>query len=253
MKPIFAIAQRETAAYFSSPIGWICLVLFTLLSGLFFSIMIVGTAIQAAEMGGMGGEENLTEMIVQGMFGNLSVVALLLMPALTMGLIAQDRRDRSIELLLTSPISSLAIVLGKFLGGLGFAAVMVATTAYIPAVLYWLGDPDSGVMISNYVGFLVLMAVFVAVGLFTSSLTDNQLVALALGFTINLTVWIIGWLGQILPVDKGKAVVEHLALLNHFEEFSKGVLHTRDAVYFVTVILFLLFATTQRVEALRWR
>ena len=97
------------------------------------------------------------------------------------------------------------------------------------------------------------MAVFVAVGLFTSSLTDNQLVALAMGFTINLPVWIIGWLGQILPVDKGKAVVEHLALLTHFEEFSKGVLHTRDAVYFVTVILFLLFATTQRVEALRWR
>ena len=253
MKPIFAIAKRETAAYFASPIGWICLVLFTLLSGLFFSIMVVGYAIQSAEQGGMGGDENVTEMFVQGMFGNLSVVALLLMPALTMSLVAQDRRDRSIELLLTSPVSSLAITLGKFLGGLGFAAVMVATTAYVPALLYWLGDPDSGVMISNYVGFLVLMGVFVAIGLFTSSLTDNQLVALALGFTINLTVWIVGWLGQVLKEGTMKAVVEHISMLNHFEEFSKGVLHSRDAVYFVTVIIFLLFATTQRIEALRWR
>lgn len=253
MSPILSIARRETAAYFASPIGWICLVLFSLLSGLFFSIMVVGYAMQAAEMGGMGGEENVTEMFVQGMFGNLSVVALLLMPALTMGLIAQDRRDRSIELLLTSPISSLSIVLGKFLGGLGFAAVMVATTAYVPALLYWMGDPDTGVMIANYSGFMVLMGVFVAIGLFTSSLTDNQLVALALGFTINLTVWIIGWLGQILKEGAGKAIVEHVSMLNHFEEFSKGVLHSRDAVYFVTVIAFLLFATTQRVEALRWR
>jgi ABC-2 type transport system permease protein len=252
-KAVAAIARREAEAYFAGPIGWICLVLFSLLSGIFFSIMIVGYAIQSAEMGPGSGEANVTEMFVQGIFGNLSVVALLLMPALTMGLIAQDRRERSMELLLTSPISSLAIVVGKFLGGLAFAAVMVASTAYVPAILYWLGDPDSGVVIANYTGFLAMMGVFVAVGLFTSSLTDNQLVALAVAFTVNLTMWIVGWFAQIAPEGAIRATTEHLALLSHFEEMSKGVLHTRDAVYFVSVIVFFVFATTQRVEALRWR
>ena len=142
---------------------------------------------------------------------------------------------------------------GKFLGGLGYAAILVATTLYVPAILYWIGDPDSGVFYANYGGFMVLMAVFVAVGLFTSSVTDNQLIALVIGFTINLSAWIVGWLGQMLDEGKAKSVVEHISMLNHFEQLSKGVVHTSDAVYFISVIFFFLFATTQRVEALRWR
>ncbi|GDX81764.1 ABC transporter permease [Deltaproteobacteria bacterium] len=250
MKAIFAIAKRELGGYFSSVIGWIVLVAFTLLAGLFFSIMLVGYASQA----GMGGpEENITEMMVQGLFGNLSVIVLLVMPAITMGAIAADRREKSIELLLTSPIASWQIVAGKFLGGLAYAVGLVCTTLYVPAILYWLGSPDSGVFYANYGGFIVLMAVFVAVGLFTSSLTDNQLVALVIGFAINLSAWIVGWLAQILDEGAVKSVVEHISMLNHFEQLSKGVVHTNDAVYFASVILFFLFATTQRVEALRWR
>jgi ABC-2 type transport system permease protein len=106
---------------------------------------------------------------------------------------------------------------------------------------------------ANYAGFVALMAVFVAIGLFTSSLTENQLVALIVAFTINLTVWILGWFGQVLKDGAMRSVIEHLSMLNHFEEISKGVLHTRDAAYFLTVIVFFVFATTQRVEALRWR
>ncbi len=250
MTAILAIAKRELGAYFSSVIGWIVLVAFTLLAGLFFSMMIMSVAVQ----GGMGmPEANVTEMIVQGLFGNLSVIVLLVMPAITMGTIAAERRERSIELLLTSPISSWQIVAGKFLGGLGYAAILVATTLYVPAILYWIGDPDSGVFYANYGGFMVLMAVFVAVGLFTSSVTDNQLIALVIGFTINLSAWIVGWLGQMLDEGKAKSVVEHISMLNHFEQLSKGVVHTSDAVYFISVIFFFLFATTQRVEALRWR
>lgn len=173
MNAIFAIARRETSAYFASPIGWICLVLFSLLAGLFFSIMLIGYASQAAEMGNMGQDENVTEMLIQGLFGNLSVIALLMMPALTMGLVAADRRERSIELLLTSPVTSAQIVLGKFLGGLGFATVMVLTTLYVPISLVIMGEPDPGVFYASYGGFIVLMAVFVSIGLFTSSVTEK--------------------------------------------------------------------------------
>lgn len=253
MNAILAIARRETSAYFASPIGWICLVLFALMGGIFFTLMIVGYAIQSASMGAMGQDENVTEMLLQGMFGNLSVIVIFLLPALTMGLLASDRREKSIELLLTSPVSSLSIVLGKFLGGLAFAAIMVATTAYVPATLYWLGEPDHGVMISNYVGFIALLSVFVAVGMFTSSLTEHPMLALVAGVTINLTTWIVGWLGSVMSDGTAKSVVEHISMLRHFENISKGVLHAADAVYFLSVIAFFVFATTQRVEALRWR
>lgn len=250
MSAIFAIARRELGGYFSSVIGWIVLVAFTFLAGFFFSVMMVGYAAQPP----MGApEENVTEMMVQGLFGNLSVIALLVMPAITMGVIAADRRERSIELLLTSPISSWQIVLGKFIGGVAYAAAMVATTFYVPAVLFSLGTPDAGVFYATYGGFVVLMSVFVAVGMFASSLSDNQLISLVIAFAINLTAWIIGWVASVPGEGALKSTLEHIALLNHFEQLSKGVVHTNDAVYFLSVIVFFLFATTQRVEALRWR
>lgn len=249
MKAIFAIALRELGGYFTSVIGWIVLVAFTFLAGFFFTLMIGSVAMQA----GMGPPpENLTEQIVQGLFGNLGVIAMLVMPAITMGVIAQDRRERSIELLLTSPITSWQIVLGKFLGGLIYAATLVLGTFYVPIFLFTLGTPDVGVFLSTYGAFLSVMAVFVAVGMFSSSLSDNQLIALVIGFSLNLLGWIIGWPKQFLEGGAGDAF-EHMSLLNHFEQLSKGVIHTNDAVFFVSVIVFFLFATTQRVEALRWR
>ncbi|MSQ02053.1 MAG: hypothetical protein EXR71_09205 [Myxococcales bacterium] len=250
MKPILFIAKRELGGYLTGPIGWICLVVFTLIAALFFNLTLWGYASQAMQL---GMEDGVTEQMVQGFFGNLTVIGLLLVPAVTMGSIAQDRRERSVELLLTSPISSLQIALGKYFGAFGFVMLMIATTAYVPGMLYWMGDPDWGVMLSCYAGFTVLMGVFVAVGLFASSMTDNQLVALASSFSLSLSMWIVGWLGGILKEGSLSTIVTHISMLSHFETMSRGVLHLNDAVYFISVILFFIFATTQRVEALRWR
>lgn len=250
MIPVLAIARRELGGYLSSPIGWIALIVFTLIAALFFNLTLWRYASQAMQL---GMEEGITEQMVQGFFGNLTVIGLLLIPAVTMGVIAQDRRERSIELLLTSPVSSLQIALGKYLGAFAFVVLMIATTAYVPGLLYWMGDPDTGVMVSCYVGFTVLMGVFVAIGLFASSLTDNQLIALALAFALSLGMWIVGWLGSILGEGSLATIVKHISMLSHFETISRGVLHVNDAVYFLSVILFFVFATTQRVEALRWR
>ena len=253
MKAILAIAKRETGAYFSGPIGWICLIGFAGLSGLFFSLALAGYASQAAEMGGMNQQDNVTNDLLRGFLGNLTIVLLLMVPALSMGLIAADRKERSIELLLTSPVPSWQIVLGKYMGGMAFALVAVASTAYAPAVLYWMGDPDRGVFLAVYGAFTLFIAVFMAVGLFASSLTENQLIALVLGFCLNLGLWIIGWGAQIAGEGKLKQAFDQAALLSHFENLSSGVAHASDAVYFLSFIGFLLFATTQRVEALRWR
>jgi ABC-2 type transport system permease protein len=170
-----------------------------------------------------------------------------------MRLIAEDRRNRSIELLLTSPVRSTEIVLGKFLGALGFAGVLAAATLQYPAVLIWLGTPDPGILLCNYASFMLLLATFMATGLFASSLTENQVVALVISFGINLMIWVLGWAASGAGEGGLKTTIEYVSMLNHVEQLGKGLLHVQDMVYFLTFIGFFLFATTQRVEALRWR
>jgi ABC-2 type transport system permease protein len=254
MNAVLAIARRETAAYFANPIGWICLTAFVALSGFFFVFMLVAYADYASQAFGASAEQFSVNDLLGGMlFDNMGVIALLLSPALTMRLFAEDRKNRSIELLLTSPISSWQIVLGKFLGSMGFAGVLALSTIHFPLLLNAYGSPDPYVVIANYGGFLLLLGTFFAVGMLASSLTDNQLVALVVAFGLNLLLWVVGWSVQSVDAGALKTVVEALAMTNHTQALGKGLLHVKDLTYFVTFIGFCLFATTQRVEALRWR
>lgn len=256
MRNIWAIARREVAAYLTNPIGWIIQCGFVILWGIFFTVMLFGYNQAAAEavLSPMGADQlNVNDMIVSPLFGNIGVVAMLASPALAMRLIAEDRRTRSIELLLTSPVTSTEIVLGKFLGAVGFSGTLALHTLLYAAILYWLGEPDPGVLFSNYLSFFLIFGTFLAAGLFMSSLTENQVVALVLAFGFNLTVWIVGWVGSLLDEGKLKTTVEYVSMLKHIEDMSKGVIHTEDLVYFLTFIGFFLFASVQRVEALRWR
>jgi ABC-2 type transport system permease protein len=251
---VLAIARRELGAYFSNPIGWIALCAFAALAGFFFFFMLVAYADYAAQAFGASADQlNVNDLIVAPLFDNMGVIALLMAPALTMRLFAEDRKNRSLELLLTSPVSSTQIVLGKFLGAMGFAAVLAASTLHFPLLLSWLGEPDMNVVLANYAGFLLLLGTFFAVGMLASSLTENQLVALVVAFGVNLLLWVVGWAVQ--GVDDGalKSFVEALAMTNHTQQLGKGLVHIKDVAYFLTFIGFCLFATTQRVEALRWR
>lgn len=256
MNAMFAIARREIGAYFATPIGWICLCAFAVVSGFFFFSMIylyAEVAAQTVMNPAMAGQINVNEVIVVPFFSNLAVIALLIVPALTMRLIADDRKQKSVELLLTSPVTSLQIVLGKYLGALGFAACILATTLPFAWYLGRYGDPDPGILVANYAGFLLLMGAMMAVGLFASSLTENQIVALVIAFSLNLSVWVFGWL--VTGADEGalKTVFEQVSMLTHTEQIGKGLVHASNIVYFLTFIGFFLFAATQRVEALRWR
>ena len=131
--------------------------------------------------------------------------------------------------------------------------MLAAATLHFPAILYWLGEPDTGIVAANYVAFLLLLATFFAVGMLASAMTDNQLVALVVAFGVNLLLWVVGW--SVSSADPGtlKTVVEALSMVTHVETLGKGVIHIKDVVYFLSFIGFCLFATTQRVEALRWR
>lgn len=256
MRNILAIGRRELSAYLTAPIGWVILCAFVLLFSFFFvaGLLFYDQASADAVFNPYAADQlNVNDMIVSPLFGNMQVILLLAAPAISMRLIAEDRRSRAIDLLLTSPVQSYEIVLGKFLGAIGFATVIASTTFLYGAILVLLGEPDPGIMFSNFLGFLFLFGTLLAMGLFASSLTENQVVALMVAFALGLLFYILGWLGQSMDEGTLKTTVEYLSMVSHFEQLGRGVIRLQDIVYFLTFIGFFLFATTQRVEALRWR
>ncbi len=256
MSAVFAIARRETAAYFASPIGWIVLLVFQLMTGWMFLSGLIWYADASAQMmmNPYGGDSmDANSMVLQPLFGNMAVIVLLFSPAVTMRLLAEDTRMKSFELLLTSPISSFQIALGKLLGALGFGVALVLSTAHFVLILRWLGDIDTGILMTNYLNFSLMLGMLFAIGLFCSALTENQVVALALAFSANLLLFIFGWAAAGMEAGTAKEVIEYISMVSHVEQMGKGLIHIKDLAYYLTFIGFALFATTQRVEAMRWR
>lgn len=255
MRATLAIARRELEQYFATPMGWLCLCGFVLVTGFFFALMTTDYSVQASQSAFnpyMQEEMNVNDWLVQPFFANTAVILLLLCPALSMRLFAEDRRQRSLELLLSSPIGSGQIVLGKYLGALGFLAVLLFGTLHYSLILYWLGAPDPGILAANYLGTFLLAAAFLAVGMLTSAFTESQVVALVVSFGLLLGLWVLSWADSLAPASWG-GVLAHVSMLSHMEQLSKGLLHVEDVTYYLTFVGFFLFATWQRVEAWRWQ
>ena len=156
------------------------------------------------------------------------------------------------ELLLTSPVTDLQIVTGKFIGAMTMIAAMLAVTLPHIVILFWFAEPEWKPIATTYLGFFLMSGCFVAVGLFISSLTKNQIVAAMATFAVFLMLWVIGWMGSFMG-PTGRAVFEYLSIIDHFDDFTKGVLDTRHLVYYASFILFGLFLTMRSVETERWR
>lgn len=248
MNATFAIAKREVNAYFETAVGWLCLLGFVGLTGFIFSWIITAYTDPLASM---GETVNIDEMIVPDFFGTLVVFLLLLSPAISMRLFAEDRTNHTLELLLSAPISSTQIVLGKYLGGIGFIAVMLAATSHCAILLLWLGDPSITILLLNYLSTFLLAAAFMAVGMLASAFTKSQLIALALSFGALLGLWFLAGVGELASGQLAE-IIGYSSTLTHMDRLSKGLLHIKDIVYFLTFIGFFLFATHQRIEAERW-
>lgn len=255
MRALLAISRRELDQYFATPMGWIFLCGFVLITGFFFALMTTDYSVQATQAAFdpyMSEQMNVNDWLVAPFFANTAVILLLLCPAISMRLFAEDRRSRSFELLLSSPVASWQIVLGKYLGALGFLVVLIFGTLHTSFLLRWLGQPDPGIMAANYLGTFLLAASFLAVGMLASALTDNQLVALVMSFGALLALWVLSWAETLAPSGWGEALA-HVSMLSHMEQLSKGLLHLEDVVYYLSFVGFFLFATWQRVEAWRWQ
>jgi ABC-2 type transport system permease protein len=255
MTGILAVARRELGQYFATPVGWLCICGFLLVTGFFYAFMMSEYSVQATQMAmsPYGGEQmNVNEALIPYIFDNWKVILLFICPALAMRLFSEDVRQRSFELLLASPLSSAEIVIGKYLGILSFLAVMFASTLHYVGILFWLTSPDPGVILAGYLSMFLLSAGFAAGGMLASALTENQVVAFVLSFGFLLVLWVLTWTESLGSGDVWKAV-SYASILSHSQQLGKGLLHLKDAIYFTSFIGFFLFATQQQVESTRWR
>lgn len=254
MGNILAIAQKELRSYFASPIAWVILGLFALLFGFFFYTFLVLFVRQSMQMGQMGGPQtvNVNLYMIRPLLQNASVIILFVLPMITMRTYAEEKRSGTIELLLTSPVTDVQIIVGKFLGALALYAAMLVVTALYVALLFRYGDPEWRPIVSGYLGLLLLGACFISVGLLVSSMTRNQIVAGMATFGVFLMLWVIGWIGDFAGPTT-RTIVSYLSITDHFDDFSKGVIDTKHVVYYLSFITFGLFLTAKAVDSERWR
>lgn len=249
MRSILLIARKDLRSYFYSPIAYIVIAMFLLIVGWMFSNLFsfYAQSLQQYAAINNGTPPTLTENLLRPLFGNINVVLLFVAPFVTMRLLAEETKDHTVELLLTAPIRSIDIVLGKFLAGLGVLMTMISVTFVYPIMLHFLAQPDWGAVFGCYLGILFVAATYVAVGLFWSSRTENQIVAATLTFGTLLFFWLISWSAHRAgPVMSD--FLNGLSLIGHYTNFSLGVIDTTDIVFYLSFTGFALFLTNLSME-----
>jgi ABC-2 type transport system permease protein len=251
---VWPIYKREVRQYFTSPVAYVILAIFLFITGLFFYAIFSGFAqasMQIAMNPGMGRDLNVMDSVLRPLFDNMRVILLLLMPLVTMRLFAEERRSGTIELLLTYPVRDGAVLVGKYLAAMTLYAAMIGGMLAYPAMLAYFARVEWAPLLTGYIGLVLMGAMFAAVGLFASSLTENQIVAAIVTFGVLLSFWIIGWLAAFVSGPMG-AVLTHLSILEHNDTFAKGVLDTKDVIYYVDFTVLALFLALRSLEARRW-
>ena len=249
-----AIAHKELRAYFVSPIAYVIIGGFAFLYGYFYIAILSFFVRQSMQMLQMGGPPtaNINEMMIRPLMQNVTVLVLFVMPMITMRTYSEEKRSGTIELLLTSPLTDLQIVLGKFLGAMALYVVMLAVTLIHVAILFIYGNPEWKPIATAYLGLLLLGGSFISLGLFISSLTKNQIVAAMITFAVFLFLWIITWIGSVSgPTVSG--ITTYLSIIDLGEDFWKGVIDTTHLIYYLSFITFGLFLTVKSVDSERWR
>lgn len=236
MRGVWSLWKKEMRVYFLSPLAYVFLAAFLFLSGLFFYLGVTLT-----------GEASLRVLL-----GNLAVTQIFVLPMLTMRHFAEERRQGTLELLMTAPLPLGALVVGKWLASLTLCLMMFAGTAVFPAILAYYGDPDWGVMATSYLGLVGVAMAFCAGGLFASTLTDDSVAAGLIGIVMLLPFWLVGRAEAIVP-ESWADTLRPAGVLAHLDSFNRGVLDTADAFYFVALTFVFLFLTWRSLESRRWR
>jgi gliding motility-associated transport system permease protein len=257
MRNILAVAGKELRSYFHSPIAYLVMAVYAVLCGFFFYSFAATYVVQTFRMQAMGGmgtpDMSINDYVIRPLFqGVLTIVLLLLIPLITMRLYAEEKRSGTIELLLTSPVTDFQIIAGKFLGALMlFGTMIVITFAYV-STLFIYGNPSAKPLIAQALGLFLFGASLLALGMWISTFTKNQIIAAVVSFAAFLMIYVLNWVTAYSSGAVGK-VLAYMALTTHFEGFAKGVVDLKDLVYYLSVIALGVFLTARSVEALKGR
>jgi len=256
MSKLAAICSRELRSLLVSPIAAVCVAMFLLVTGYLFYTIVIAASVQARmmlRMQQMAPQLNINEMVLAPALRNFSVILLLIVPLLTMRSIAEEKKQKTSEQLLTSPVTVAQIVLGKYVAVLALYGVMLGLTLYMPLLLARFGPVAWWPVASGYIGLLLVGGVFLAVGLLASSLTENQMIAAVTSFSILLVLWLLGWVGASTADLQFGSFLTYLSLLEHLNNFLAGLIDTKDVAYLLGLIAVGLFLTHRVVESQRWR
>jgi gliding motility-associated transport system permease protein len=254
MRNIWTICRKELGTYFASPIAYLLLTMFALIIGFFFWNILGYFVNEGMEMM-MRGESapmSLNEQIIRPLLSNVSVIGLFFIPMITMRLFAEEKRTGTIELLATSPVRDVEIILGKWFAAVVLYACLLLFTALNFGFLFLYGKPDWKPLLVGYLGLLLQGGLLLAIGTFISTLTKNQIVAGAATFGICLLLWVIEWVTGFESA-KWAMVLAYFSVITHFDSFARGVIDSKDLVFYLSGIFLGLFATARSMESLRWR
>src|SRR5437764_4491058 len=255
MRNIWTIFTKELRSYFVSPIAYLLLTMFAVIFGFFFWNALGFFVFEgmASQMRGQTFPMNVNEQIIRPLLSNVGVIGLFFIPLITMRLFAEEKRTGTIELLVTSPITDMEIILGKWLAAMLLYGCMLLLTALNFAFLFKYGHPDWKPLVIGYLGLYLQAGALLAVGTFISTLTKNQIIAGAVTFAVCLMLWVLEWVScGGFETAKWAQVLSYMSVISHYESFAKGMLSSKDAIYYVSLIFFVLFLTARSMESLLW-
>lgn len=254
MKNILIICHKELKSYFASPIAYLLMAIFAVIFGFFFYSATAFFVMRGMESQMMGRAQpmDVNEWVIRPLLSNASVIGLFLIPMITMRLYAEEKRSGTMELLLTSPIRDIEIILGKFTAALLMFACVIGVSALDLGALFAYGKPDWKPILVGYLGLLLQGAALIAIGTYISTTTKNQIIAGGVTFFVCLLLYLLNW---FTAFDSGvvSQVVGYLSIVTHLDNFSKGLLSVKDIVFYFSMIFFALFLTSRSMESLRWR
>jgi ABC-2 type transport system permease protein len=261
MRSLYAVYRKEMGHYFVSPIAYIVIGVFLLVSSFFFNVYL-STVIresfeqmmQSMQMGGGAPQFDVPGIVIRAFMGLLGTLLLFFLPMLTMGVYSEERKRGTIELLMTSPITDAQIVFGKFLASLTLFAIMLVPTAGYQIFMLFRSDPAPPwkILLAGYIGLFLLGASLLAIGSFLSSLTENQIVSAVLTFSVFLLLWVIDFGGGGGGTSSG-SVLQYLSVIRHYDDFTRGVVDTSALVYYGSLIFLGVFLTVRSLDSMRWR
>src|SRR5438105_15652015 len=249
MRNVWIICRKELGSYFASPIAYLLLTMFGLIFGFFFwnALGYFVYAGMEMQMRGQAYPMNVNEQIIRPLLSNVSVVGLFFIPMITMRLFAEEKRTGTIELLATSPVRDLEIILGKWLAAMILWTCMLLFTALNFAFLFKYGNPDWKPLLIGYLGLLLQAAALLAIGTFISTLTRNQIIAGAATFGICLLLWVLEWVSGYESATWARGL-SYMSVITHFASFGRGVLASKDAIFYVTATFLALFFPARSME-----